>query len=469
MRSVRGVFAAVVLILSAVAPAAAQPPAPPLPPSLPAPPDPADLLPGVQEWIDAILPPAPVAPLPPDAPPEAMPPSDVPEFGPDLAALRAAVLPSPVGDAFFDRWPAELADAEPGQVVEVRDVGATAGALVLMPFRQALQLKFRTTDASGRPSFATATLVVPTGEWTGPGQRPVVVNNLPINALGRKCTIGYSMAHGLSGDLSVTDYVPPTLQVGLLRGYAVLLPDHEGPWMSYAEPVVAGRAILDAIRAVRALLPEEFGASPYGMTGYSGGAIATNGAVKQMGDYAPELAEVVVGATLGGVPADYAILARSMNANLASGVFMGAVLGIARERVEILGRMNHLAQWVSTSPLKDSCASTFGLPGVLMLPIDVGANFPDPLHSDFAAEIYRETRMADRRSPVPLYLYNGEQEWWIPAEGARELFREQCALGVAVVYRSVPGEHVIAGGLGYPEAMVWLDDRLRGLPAPNEC
>ncbi|WP_280508764.1 hypothetical protein [Nocardia flavorosea] len=58
---------------------------------------------------------------------------------------------------------------------------------------------------------------------------------------------------------------------------------------------------------------------------------------------------------------------------------------------------------------------------------------------------------------------------WIPAEGARNLYREQCALGVTAVYRSVPGEHVIAAGLGYPEAMIWLDERLRGIPAHSEC
>ncbi|WP_228001774.1 lipase family protein [Nocardia australiensis] len=455
--------------------AAAQPPAPPPAlPGLPALPDLSGLprlpdangaiLPGVQEWIDRVVPPPPV-------PPESVVPSTAAtgELSPTLTALRQAVLPSPVGDPIFDAWPANLGEFDAGEAIEVRDVTASAAPLVIVPIRQALLVKFRTDDAHGQPSYATATLVIPAADWVGSGSRPVVVNNLPIDALGRDCTPGYSLAHGWSRDTSITDFIPPTTQLAVLRGYAVLIPDHEGPWMAYAEPYVAGHAVLDSIRAVRELRPEEFGDSKFGMTGYSGGAIATHGAVKLIESYAPELTDVIVGATLGGVPADFEMLSRSMNGNLASAVFMAATFAIGRERPEILGRMNNLAQWAAVSPLKDLCGSDFGAAGVLMLPIDIAANFADPLHSGLAEDIYRVTRMEGMRSATPLYIYNGEQEFWIPAEGARNLYREQCGLGVAAVYRSVLGEHIIAGGLGYPEAMDWLDQRLRGVPVPDEC
>ncbi|MEV0248336.1 lipase family protein [Nocardia sp. NPDC050712] len=457
MRSSRALlFAALLLCPLFAAPASAQPPIPDLS---------GGVLPGIQQWIDQVIPPPPINPEPHPNAPELV---ESAGGAPGLAALWQATLPSNVGDPMFDAWPAGLDAYAPGEVIEVRDVTATAGVLVLVPFRQALLLKYRTTDAHGRPSFATATLVIPHGAWTGPGDRPVAVNNLPIDGLGRDCTPGYSLAHGLAAEISVTDYLPPTTQLALLRGYAALIPDHQGPWMAYAEPYVAGHAILDSIRAVRGGLPG-FDGSVFGMLGYSGGAIATHGAVKLLSEYAPELAGVVVGAALGGVPADYEILARSMNANLASGVFIGATLGVARERPEILGRMNNFAQWVATSPLKDTCGSVFGAAGIFMLPMDIAANFPDPLNSDFAAEIYRVTRMEGLKSAVPLYIYNGEQEFWIPAEGARNLYHEQCALGANAVYRSVFGEHIVGAVLGYPEAVAWLDERLRGVPASTEC
>ncbi|RDI55858.1 lipase family protein [Nocardia mexicana] len=456
-----------------------QPPVPgpvipglPVPPAMPQPnvpaapsvslPDSLDL-PDLQEWINAVVPPPPiVAPSMPAV-------SGAQDLPPDLARLQQAVMPSAVGDPVFDVWPANLAEYAPGDVIEFRDVTATAQPLMVVPVRQVLQLKYRTTDAHGAPSYATASLAIPAAAWAGPGSRPVLVNNLPIDALGRECTAGYTLAHGYSFDASTTDFIPPTTQLGLLRGYSVLIPDHEGPRMAYAEPFVAGHAVLDSIRAVRNQLPAEYGDSHYAMHGYSGGAIATRGAVALIDSYAPELGAVITGAALGGVPADYELLGRSMNGNLASGIFLAATFGVARERPEMLARMNNLARWAATSPLKDTCAGVFALPGVLMLPIDLASDIPDPLRSDVAAEIYEVTRMRGMKSAVPLYIYNGEQEWWIPAEGARNLYREQCDLGVPAVYRSVLGEHILAAGLGYPEVLHWVDQRLQGIPAPDEC
>jgi len=106
---------------------------------------------------------------------------------------------------------------------------------------------------------------------------------------------------------------------------------------------------------------------------------------------------------------------------------------------------------------------------VLTLPIDVAANTPDPLHGPVAGDIFAITRMDGMKSAVPLYVYSGDQEFWIPAWGARNYFAQQCALGATAVYRDVLGEHLIAAVLGYPEAVAWVDQRLQGIPARNEC
>ncbi|WP_084523573.1 lipase family protein [Nocardia inohanensis] len=432
-----------------------QPPGSPNPPALD--------LPGLQQWIDRLV------PAPPLLPASQLPLVAAGGLAPDLAAFRAATMPAAIGDWFVDDWPEGLDELAPGDVVAWRDVTATAAPTLLTPVQQVLQLKYRTTDSHQLASYAVATLVLPIGQWEGPGTRPVVLNNLPINALGRDCNPSYTLSHGFNSKTNLAEYLLPTTQLAVLRGYAVLIVDHEGPRMAYAEPYVAGHAILDGIRAVRNQLPIQLGESRFGMIGYSGGAIATHGAVKLMNEYAPELADVVVGAALGGVPADFEILSRSMNANLASGVFMAATFAIGRERPEILSRMNHLAQWAAVSALKDLCMSSYSWPGLLQLPMDIAANFPDPLRSSLAEEIYQLSRIEGRKSAVPLYIYNGEQEFWVPAEGAKKLYAEQCSLGATAIYRSVFGEHIIAAFTGYPDSLSWLDQRLQGVPAPNEC
>ncbi|MGV9709221.1 lipase family protein [Gordonia sp. NPDC003424] len=384
-----------------------------------------------------------------------------------LLELREAVLPTPTGDPMFDRWPTDLASMPPGHIIAARNVTATAAPVVTAPISSARLIKFRSTDASGTPFFGTATILIPRTPSRGP--RPIVVNNLPIDSLGTACNPGYSLAHGFSIATNVTDLIPPTTALALTHGYAVLVPDHQGPRMAYAEPTVAGHIVLDAIRAVRSLDPQMFGASRIAMTGYSGGAIATNGATKLISTYAPELTRYVVGAALGGVPADFRMLVGSMNANLATGIFHAATFGIAREHPEMLAMANDFAQWFATSPLKNVCTIPAAVMGQLFWPLQLMSSDPDPFHSPVAARIFRITQMAGRKSIVPLYIYQGTYEWWIPAAGARELYRAQCRLGARAVYREVFGEHVLGMFVGYPDAVAWLDERLRGIPAPNGC
>ena len=383
--------------------------------------------------------------------------------------LREATLPTPTGDPMFDRWPSNLGSLQPGTVIATRDVTASAAPVVTVPIASATLIKFRSTDAVGKPSFGTTTLITPTASAPVRGPRPIVVNNLPIDSLGTACNPGYTLAHGFSIASGVTDLLPPTTQLALAHGYSVLIPDHQGPRMAYAEPVVAGHIVLDSIRAASNLKPKMFGQSAIAMSGYSGGSIATAGAAKLLAGYAPELAPRVVGAALGGVPADFRMLVGSMNANLATGLFHAATFGIARERPEILTMANNPAQWIASSPLKNVCVIPEALAGATFMPMQLMANVGDPFHSPIAEHIYRVTKMSDTRSAVPLYIYNGAQEWWIPAAGARNLFLEQCRLGANAQYRDVVGEHVTAAVIGFPDAMSWLDARLRGSPARSGC
>ncbi|WP_430334880.1 lipase family protein [Rhodococcus sp. ACT016] len=388
---------------------------------------------------------------------------------PALETLRTGMLPSPIGDPFFDEYPAGLPGMANGQVIEVRDVTPMARTLPIGPVREVKQLKVKSTDATGAPSFATATLIIPATAWPGPGPRPVLVNNVPINGLGRACTPSHTMANGITPSTNFLEFLRPVTTKAEERGYAVLMPDHEGPRMAYGEPYEAGHAILDTIRGVRNEFPAEFGTSKLAMMGYSGGAIATHGAVNLIDSYAPELRHDIVGAAFGGVPADFEMLGRTMNGNLASGLFLAAVLGISRERTQILPLINSLGQQLGMSSIKDMCVNNLAVMGILNAPIEVLANVKEALNSPVAHDIYAITKMADLKSGTPLYIYNGGQDFWIPALGARNLYDQQCGKGVRAVYRQVPGEHLLGEAFGNPGAFDWVDARFRGEPAPDEC
>lgn len=87
-----------------------------------------------------------------------------------MQELREAVLPDPTGDPFFDRWAPDLAQRAPGELLASRDVTWPAGLLVTAPISSATQVKFASRDARGRPSFGTATILVPRDRWLGRGR-----------------------------------------------------------------------------------------------------------------------------------------------------------------------------------------------------------------------------------------------------------------------------------------------------------
>ncbi|NLE80373.1 MAG: lipase [Rhodococcus sp.] len=432
------------------------------------------LLPGLpplpespQSFIDSLAPPPESTPHGPISPAAELPPGKAKDAG--LEAYYSTILPSDIGDPFFDRYPDNLSQLTPGEIITRRDITASAAPFVGAGVSHVDQVKFRSEDGMGRPSFGTASLIVPSTEWAGEGDRPIVVNNTPIDSLGRKCTPGYTMAHGISLTTNPVDYIPPVTALAAQRGYAVLVPDHQGPRMAYAAPRVAGHIILDSLRAVRSLGPE-FDASPIGMTGYSGGAIATNGAAKLIDSYAPELKGFVKGAALGGTPLDYEVLSTSMSGvlNLAKGLLVAAGFGVARENPDILTKVNNPTLHVAPI-FKDLCTIPLAMLGGLTIPVEFLSNMEDPFQSEFAHGIYERTRMEDVPYGAPLYVYNGAQEFWVPSVMATDLYAEQCALGTPSVLRLPIGEHFIAALSGFPEAMQWLDQRLQGVPAPNEC
>ncbi|MBH0776980.1 hypothetical protein IT779_11860 [Nocardia sp. NEAU-351] len=424
---------------------------PPPPDGLGAPPMPGT--PGsspLQQWIDGVVPPA---------------PGDG-----NYETLWRGVLPAATGDPIFDSWPADLESLAPGRIIETRDVTATTALRMAAPVARATLLKFRTTSATGAPSFGTATLIVPATAWPGPDPRPVEVNAMPINSLGAHCTPGFQMSHGLldhpNTDLPV---FLPSMWLALNKGHAVLLPDHEGPLMAYAEPNIAGHVMLDAIRATRAYQPADFGDSRYVAIGYSGGGIAAYATAMLQDEYAPDLTGALVGVAAGGVVTNNANVAHQFNGNISSGILLTVALAVAREHPEMLSYTNHLAQWLATSPLRDICGDASGPLGIVGLPIDIAADTANTLDGPFAQAMFQRLDLSDRTSTAPLFIYHGLHDPWIPLGDAERTHRQQCARGVPSVFRVVGGEHLIGYLSGYPELSGWIDGRLRGEPAPREC
>ncbi len=369
----------------------------------------------------------------------------------------ASVLPTPLDDPFYVAPPG-FEQRPLGTVLARRP--ASAGPLPVPVFTT--QLLVRSGDVQDRPIPVTTTVVVPTAPWTGAGPRPVVAYNLAIDSLGNTCTPSYQLQHGLSAEMAL-------VSAFLLKNYAVVITDHEGPRQAYAAGRLAAHAVLDAVRGAvhtpdLGLVPD----APVAVTGYSGGAIASGWTAELAGEYAPDLR--IVGVALGGIPADYRLLLGSMNGrNLATGVFLGAALGVAREYPELLTLLNDNG-WRLAQAAKDLCLAGLAAPGIVApLPIETMSDVPDVTNHPIAQRVLAETRMGSRAPAVPVYLYQGLQDPWITRENADHLYADWCARDATAHVEYYIGEHLTAALAGAAPAYAWIDDRIAGRPPAPGC
>ncbi|WP_082899748.1 lipase family protein [Rhodococcus phenolicus] len=375
-----------------------------------------------------------------------------------------AILPAPiVDDPFFDP-PGDLGAYDPGTVLREQPTRMRALPASVVP-HTARRFMVRSTDSSGRPIPVTATLVLPDTPWPA-GPRPVVVYNMAIDSLGSRCTPSYRMVHD-----AVDIDAPPMLPILLAHGWAVLVPDHQGPHMAYAAGPMAGHAVLDSVRGLRTVAPELAGA-PLAMTGYSGGAIATGWAAQLQPTYAPDVR--FAGAAAGGLPADLSLLRITMNGQLGSGLFLAATVGLAREYPQLLALADPLTAQLATTPLKDQCTIALAVGGIAMVPVEAFTTVPDPFDDPGVRQVLDANRLGGQIPQAPMYLYHGSSQVFlgdefIPESGVLALQRQWCAGGANVTYVPVWGEHLTAAIAGAPGMLDWIADRLAGVPAPQGC
>jgi pimeloyl-ACP methyl ester carboxylesterase len=366
------------------------------------------------------------------------------------------MYPAPVADPWVVPYPG-YENTAPGTILASRPVGVP---LQVVP-TATTQLLVRSTDSHGVPMPVITTVMVPTTPWPGPGPRPVIAYNTAIDSLGLNCVPSWTIPRAMEIEVVPIQYL-------LSKNYAVVVTDHQGPKQAYAGGRLSGNAVLDALRAAvnapfLGLIPN----APIAISGYSGGAIAAGWAAERQAEYAPELN--VVGTAIGGAPVNYRILLSSMNgANLASGVFLAAVLGLAREYPQLFPLMNDNAYRLG-AVAKDWCLAQLAPMGVAPVTVQALSDVPNVLDLPVVQQVLDDTRLGKSAPRAPVLIYQGQQDFWIPREGAIELRDTWCGKGANVMYDEKFGEHLIAVTWGFPIAFGWIDDRIAGRPMANGC
>ncbi|MEV6066252.1 lipase family protein [Nocardia sp. NPDC052001] len=391
-----------------------------------------------------------------------------------VAVQPAAAIPLPpeLDPGFYQPAPELVASKAPGQIIAARQVNVANAGLIPVNV-DAWQVSYRSNNTRDEPIAAVATVLKPRG--SAPDK--LVSMQIAEDSLAAYCSPSYAVQQW-SAATFVGQIVAPLefviAQAELQQGWAVVIPDHQGPNNAFAAGPLAGRITLDGIRAARDFEPMRLAPDTrIAMYGYSGGAIATGHAAELKQSYAPELN--IVAAAEGGVPADFGPLLDIGNGQIWSGMIMAAVLGLGREYPEfgqLLNRdLDPLGQVLATVKggmcvqYNTALFPFMNMKGLLRVPEG------DPMRNPVVRDTLDKTRMGKATPTMPMFIWQANPDELIPVGPVNTLVDTYCQDPSAQVQytREHLGEHVTTEVSGSATALLWLRDRLNGVPAAPGC
>ncbi|MCX4098412.1 lipase family protein [Nocardia sp. alder85J] len=371
---------------------------------------------------------------------------------------------APQQDLFYQP-PASLSTLAPGTIVADRPVtladppAATA----------AWQISFRSNDSHDEPILAVTTLMVPTTPWPGPGLRPAVSLQFAEDSTALQCAPSYTLRAATSaadGLQSSQAALPAAL---LQRGWAVAVPDHEGPRSAFTAGPSSGHVVLDGIRAAArftagGLTPD----TPWGLTGYSGGGTASGWAAQMQPSYAPELH--ITGAAIGGTPSDLMLLNRVNDNGPASPMVLETLAGIDAEYPE--ARISELLNAHGRdvfSQIRRMCTqqalTTYAFTSLRNL-----SAVPGLLDDPHVAGVLADNTLGHLTPRIPIYDYHGVLDELVPVGQDDSFVHQWCSDGATVqIVRDPLFEHIVEGTAHQDDAVNYLADRFTSVPAPDQC
>jgi hypothetical protein len=363
---------------------------------------------------------------------------------------RVLVEVTPPRDDLFYRAPENLEAFPPGEVLEGRSIKVRGLRHVIKA--DAWQVKFRSTDVEGAASWGVATVMIPRRRSKGP-VRPLLSYQCAIDALGAPADPSYTLRHG--DQLEV-----PFIALALRRGWAVVTTDFNGPQHAFGAYPLVARFVLDGIRAAIGFEPAGFdAATPIGLWGYSGGALATLFAVELQAAYAPELN--IVGAAAGGAGVDIISSPQMFeDGNLLSGIPFCAVIGVSRgfpdvDLHSVLTPQGQAMVAAASEMTMEQLVASFPF-----IRWSDHLTVPSVFDIPGMRAAFEQDTLGHATPTTPLHLYHAEHDKYPAIADVDKLVEKYRREGVDVTYRPFRfGGHVTAALTGVPGSLRFLTER----------
>jgi alpha-beta hydrolase superfamily lysophospholipase len=371
----------------------------------------------------------------------------------------------PDDDPFYDP-PQGFQHAAPGTILRSRDVEVAFLGLIPQKFF-ATQLLYRTTDMHGQPEATVTTVIAPADR--GPERVcPVLSYQCAIDAVASRCFPSYALRRWALAPGALAQFEFFLIAAALAEGWAVAVPDHEGPNGAWGTPYEPGYRVLDGLRA--ALSSEKLDLSPtapIGMWGYSGGGLATAWAAEMSGTYAPELN--ITGAVLGSPVADLGHAFRRLNGSFFSGLPAMVVAALSHAYPDLDRVIQKHATDTGKAMLLRVEKMTTAHAVLRLIGMDMGKLVDRPLNEILdmpeVQQVFDSIKLGTAVPTPPVLIVQAVHDPIVSVHDIDELTDTYESGGASVTYhRDLFSEHISLHPLSAPMALRWLTDRFAGKP-----
>lgn len=384
-------------------------------------------------------------------------------------ALQRGSRPlDPDHDRFYQPPPG-FQHALPGTVLRSREVELAFLGLIPQPLT-ATQLLYRTSRRDGSPAV-TATTVLTPADRDSATPCPVLSYQCAIDAASRRCFPSYALRRRAraTGSFAQLEFV--LIAAALAEGWAVSIPDHEGPDGLWGAPYEPGYCVLDGVRAALGDEQLALGAkTPVALWGYSGGGLATGWAAEVYADYAPELN--IVGAVLGSPVGDLGHTFRRLNGTFFSGLPAVMIAALAHSYPD-------LDQVIEDHATDEGLAMLRGLESVttagavIRMRNKTLADYIDQPLEDILAlpavqHVFEDTKLGTAVPTLPVLMVQSVHDQVISVEHIDHLADVYEAGGARLTYyRDAFSDHIVLHPLSTPMVLQWLRARFAGRPVAD--
>jgi triacylglycerol lipase len=332
----------------------------------------------------------------------------------------------------------------------------------------ATQLLYRSADLNGLPMAAVTTVVVPADRPVG-SKGPILSYQCAIDAVSGRCFPSYALRRGAKAVGALAQFEFLLVSAALAEGWAVSIPDHEGPQGIWGAPYEPGYHILDGLRA--ALNHDALNLSadaPIGLWGYSGGGLATAWATEVYADYAPELK--LVGAVLGSPVGDLGHTFRRLNGTFFSGLPAMVVAALSHVYPDLDRVINEHVTVEGKAMLTDIQHMTTAHAVLKLIRKDMGKLVDEPLENILrmpeVKHVFDSIKLGTAAPSIPVLIVQAVHDELISVGDIDELADTYSAGGTDVTYhRDMLSEHLLLHPLSAPMTLRWLRDRFAGRPS----